>query len=236
MNGSAGYLEFRVVPRAPGWLAVRGRPSCWSSLLLGWLWQPLFWLGLLATAWCVYFFRDPVARDAGRSGAGRQPGRRRGGDHGRAHSAARARSWASAAALRRHLHERVRRAREPHAGGGHGGRAEPIMPASSSTPRSTSPPTRTSGSRSRSAPPAAARSASSRSRAWSPAASSPSSRRARRSPPGQRVGLIRFGSRCDVYLPEGVEPLVLVGQRTLAGETVLADLFGNQPKRQGRAS
>ena len=52
---------------------------------------------------------------------------------------------------------------------------------------------------------------------------------------GQRVGLIRFGSRCDVYLPEGVEPLVLVGQRTLAGETVLADLFGNQPKRQGRA-
>ena len=53
--------------------------------------------------------------------------------------------------------------------------------------------------------------------------------------PGQRLGLIRFGSRCDVYLPEGVEPLVLVGQRTLAGETVLADLFGNQPKRQGRA-
>jgi phosphatidylserine decarboxylase len=48
--------------------------------------------------------------------------------------------------------------------------------------------------------------------------------------------LIRFSSRCDVYLPEGVEPLVLVGQRTLAGETVLADLFGNQPKRQGRAA
>ena len=53
---------------------------------------------------------------------------------------------------------------------------------------------------------------------------------------GQRVGLIRFGSRCDVYLPEGVEPLVLIGQRAIAGETVLADLFGNQPKRQGRAS
>lgn len=53
---------------------------------------------------------------------------------------------------------------------------------------------------------------------------------------GQRVGLIRFGSRCDVYLPEGVVPLVLIGQRAIAGETVLADLFGNQPKRQGRAS
>ena len=40
---------------------------------------------------------------------------------------------------------------------------------------------------------------------------------------GERVGLIRFGSRCDVYLPDGVAPLVLVGQRAIAGETVLAD-------------
>ena len=29
------------------------------TVLLGWLWQPLFWVGLIATAWCVYFFRDP---------------------------------------------------------------------------------------------------------------------------------------------------------------------------------
>ena len=41
---------------------------------------------------------------------------------------------------------------------------------------------------------------------------------------GERFGLIRFGSRVDVYLPEGVEPLVTVGQGTIAGETVLADL------------
>ena len=40
---------------------------------------------------------------------------------------------------------------------------------------------------------------------------------------GERVGLIRFGSRCDVYLPDGMEPLVAVGQRAIAGETVLAD-------------
>jgi phosphatidylserine decarboxylase len=40
---------------------------------------------------------------------------------------------------------------------------------------------------------------------------------------GERVGLIRFGSRCDVYLPDGIMPLVLVGQRAVAGETVLAD-------------
>jgi phosphatidylserine decarboxylase len=38
---------------------------------------------------------------------------------------------------------------------------------------------------------------------------------------GQRVGLIRFGSRVDVYLPNGVAPRVLLGQRAIAGETIL---------------
>lgn len=38
---------------------------------------------------------------------------------------------------------------------------------------------------------------------------------------GQRIGLIRFGSRVDVYLPEGIEPQVALGQRSIAGETVL---------------
>lgn len=41
---------------------------------------------------------------------------------------------------------------------------------------------------------------------------------------GQRVGLIRFGSRVDVYLPQGTEPRVLLGQKVIAGETVLAEL------------
>ena len=40
---------------------------------------------------------------------------------------------------------------------------------------------------------------------------------------GQRFGMIRFGSRVDLYLPEGLHPLVAVGQRTIAGETVIAD-------------
>jgi phosphatidylserine decarboxylase len=39
---------------------------------------------------------------------------------------------------------------------------------------------------------------------------------------GQRVGLIRFGSRVDVYLPAGTSSLVLLGQRTVAGETLIA--------------
>lgn len=41
---------------------------------------------------------------------------------------------------------------------------------------------------------------------------------------GQRIGLIRFGSRMDVYLPEGTAPKVCIGQRTVAGETVIAVL------------
>jgi phosphatidylserine decarboxylase len=41
---------------------------------------------------------------------------------------------------------------------------------------------------------------------------------------GERIGMIRFGSRVDVYLPAGVRPLVGEGQTTVAGETVIADL------------
>src|SRR5579864_1976965 len=40
---------------------------------------------------------------------------------------------------------------------------------------------------------------------------------------GQRIGLIRFGSRVDVFLPAGTSPKVLLGQRAIAGETVLAE-------------
>jgi phosphatidylserine decarboxylase len=41
---------------------------------------------------------------------------------------------------------------------------------------------------------------------------------------GQRVGLIRFGSRVDVYLPSGTESKVLLGQKVVGGETVLAEI------------
>jgi len=41
---------------------------------------------------------------------------------------------------------------------------------------------------------------------------------------GQRVGLIRFGSRVDVYLPAGTDPKVMIGQTIVAGETVLAEI------------
>ncbi|MGY8986786.1 MAG: phosphatidylserine decarboxylase [Sphingomonadales bacterium] len=50
---------------------------------------------------------------------------------------------------------------------------------------------------------------------------------------GERFGLIRFGSRVDIYLPEGLEPLVIEGQSTLAGETVLADIRFKEKFRVG---
>jgi len=53
---------------------------------------------------------------------------------------------------------------------------------------------------------------------------------------GQRVGLIRFGSRVDVYLPEGTHALVSIGQRAIAGETVFADLASNEGERAARQS
>jgi phosphatidylserine decarboxylase len=51
---------------------------------------------------------------------------------------------------------------------------------------------------------------------------------------GERIGMIRFGSRVDVYLPAGATPLVSEGQTSLAGETVLADLSGAPRTRSFR--
>ena len=51
---------------------------------------------------------------------------------------------------------------------------------------------------------------------------------------GERFGLIRFGSRLDVYLPDGVAPMVALGQTMCAGETVIADLGSTLPRRMAR--
>lgn len=50
---------------------------------------------------------------------------------------------------------------------------------------------------------------------------------------GQRFGLIRFGSRVDVFLPKGLSPLVVVGQKMIAGETVLGDFSSKESAREG---
>lgn len=50
---------------------------------------------------------------------------------------------------------------------------------------------------------------------------------------GERFGMIRFGSRVDLYLPEGTAPLVIEGQRVIGGETVMADFTTSEPERIG---
>lgn len=49
---------------------------------------------------------------------------------------------------------------------------------------------------------------------------------------GERFGMIRFGSRLDIYLPDGVQPLVALGQTMVSGETVIADLASDEPARR----
>jgi phosphatidylserine decarboxylase len=50
---------------------------------------------------------------------------------------------------------------------------------------------------------------------------------------GERFGLIRFGSRVDVYLDDGMVPLVVTGQRCIAGETVIAEDGATEQPRAG---
>jgi phosphatidylserine decarboxylase len=50
---------------------------------------------------------------------------------------------------------------------------------------------------------------------------------------GQHIGLIRFGSRAEVYLPRGWAVHAIVGQRAIGGETVLADAHAQEPPRRG---
>ena len=51
---------------------------------------------------------------------------------------------------------------------------------------------------------------------------------------GERFGLIRFGSRLDVYLPDGTDPMVQLGQTMIAGETVIGDLNASGPVQTGK--
>ncbi|HMK41906.1 MAG TPA: phosphatidylserine decarboxylase [Methyloceanibacter sp.] len=52
---------------------------------------------------------------------------------------------------------------------------------------------------------------------------------------GERIGLIRFGSRVDVYLPAEAKVVVSVGQTAIGGETVMAELAPESPAREARA-
>jgi phosphatidylserine decarboxylase len=206
-----------------------------AAVALGFVWTPLFWLGLVATLWCAYFFRDPVrvapedpalvvspADGVVVSTAARVPPPEIGlGD----------RPLPCVAVFMNVLDVHVNRTPVPGTVAGHAYHHGTFVNASFD---------KASDENER--------------RSWRIRAEGgrevglvqiaglvarrivPFKREGDRLFPGERIGLIRFGSRCDVYLPEGTSPLALVGQRATAGETVIADLAGQQARRQGRAS
>ena len=192
------------------------------SLILFWLWTPLGWLGTVATLWCVYFFRDPPRVTPVREGLVVAPADGRVSQITTAAAAARTGPRRDAAAAHFDLHERVRLPRQPQPG--RRPHREDRLPAGQVPQRRSRQGERRqraqfAGHRHR-----RAASRWCRSPALSRGASSASCAKGQPVGAGERFGMIRFGSRLDVYLPEGATPLVAVGQTAIAGETVLADL------------
>jgi phosphatidylserine decarboxylase len=206
-----------------------------ASLILFWLWTPLGWLMTLATLWCVYFFRDPPRVTPVRDGIVVSPA------DGRVSQISNAvppkeldlgerplpRISVFMSVFDCHVN------RSPVAG-----RIERIVyragkflsadldKASEHNERNAFVIATTSGQRI-----AAIQIAGLVARRIVPFA-----REGEAVGAGQRIGMIRFGSRVDVYLPEGTGALVAEGQTAIAGETVLADLKTTDTSRTYRVS
>jgi phosphatidylserine decarboxylase len=188
------------------------------SLLLFWLWSPLGWLGALATLWCVYFFRDPVRVTPVRDGIVVAPA------DGRV-----SRIVNAVAPKELELGERplprvsifmsvfdCHVNRSPLAGKiermiyHHG----VFLNADLASDRARIGVVQIAGLIAR------------RIVCFVREGASVGA--------GERIGMIRFGSRVDVYLPEGARPLIAEGQTAIAGETVIADLAARDPQRTFR--
>jgi phosphatidylserine decarboxylase len=206
-----------------------------ASLLLFWLWTPLGWLGTLATIWCAYFFRDPERVTPVRDGIVVAPADGRISQVGNAVPPAELNL--GTLPLRRmsifmsvfdcHIN------RSPI-----GGRIERIVyhagkflsadldKASEDNERNAFVIATGFGPRI-----AVIQIAGLVARRIVPFA-----REGDNVGTGQRIGMIRFGSRVDVYLPEATPLLVAAGQTAIAGETVLADLKPAEPRGGFRAN
>lgn len=194
-----------------------------ASLVLFWLWAPLGWLATLATLWCAYFFRDPPRVTPVRDGIVVAPA------DGRVSQIINAippqeLGLGDRAMLRISIFMSVFDChinRSPVAG-----RIEKIVyrpgkffsadldKASEDNERNAFVIASSSGQRI-----AAVQIAGLVARRIVPFV-----REGETVGAGQRIGMIRFGSRVDVYLPEGTQPFVAEGQTAIAGESVLADL------------
>ena len=204
-----------------------------SSLVLMWLWPPLGWLGVVLTLWCVYFFRDPARVTPLRDGLVIAPA------DGRVSRVANAVPPAELALGERpvprisifmsvfdcHVN------RSPVSG-----RIERMVyrpgtfinadldKASEDNERNCLVIATTAGERI-----GVVQIAGLVARRIVPFVKAATTVGA-----GERIGMIRFGSRVDVYLPEGVRPLAAEGQTATAGETIIADLRGGDAGRSYR--
>jgi phosphatidylserine decarboxylase len=206
-----------------------------ASLILLWLWPPLGWLATLATVWCAYFFRDPPRVTPVRDGIVVAPA------DGRISQIANAMPPKELLLGERQL-PRIsifmsvfdcHVNRSPIAG-----RVERVVyragkflsadldKASEDNERNAFVIATAAGQRI-----AAIQIAGLVARRIVPFV-----REGEAVGAGQRIGMIRFGSRVDVYLPEGTRPLVSEGQTAIAGETVLADFKVTETGRTFRVT
>jgi phosphatidylserine decarboxylase len=225
-------LRAQVVPLTPEGYPFIGAFAL-VSLFLFWLWPPLGWLGTLATLWCAYFFRDPPRVTPVREGLVVSPA------DGRVSQITTAPpphelGLGDKPMLRVSIFMSVFDChinRSPVAG-----RIERIvyqpgkffsadMDKASADNERNSLVIATGGSRVAVVQIAGlvARRIVCFVRESQPVGA------------GERFGMIRFGSRLDVYLPEGAATVVAVGQTSIGGETVLADLRAGDGERTFRS-
>jgi phosphatidylserine decarboxylase len=204
-----------------------------ASLLLFWLWSPLGWLGTVATLWCVYFFRDPPRVTPARDGLVVAPA------DGRVSQITTApppyelgldetplpRISIFMSVFDCHVN------RSPLAGQIEKIVYQPGKFLNADLDKASADNERNSlviaGSGVRIAVVQIAGLVARRIVCFA--------REGQALGAGERFGMIRFGSRLDVYLPAGAASLVAVGQTAIAGETVLADLRLSDPGRAFRA-
>jgi len=202
-----------------------------ASLILFWLWTPLGWLGVIATAWCAYFFRDPVRVTPLRDGLVVAPA------DGRISRVANAvpppELGLSERALPRisifmsvfdcHVN------RSPVSGRIERMVYHPGKFLSADLDKASEDNERNAFIISGRVRIGVVQIAGLVARRIVPFVQEGQTVAA-----GDRIGMIRFGSRVDVYLPEGGRPLVAEGQTAYAGETVLADLSQTEAGRSFR--
>lgn len=225
-------IRSQIVPVTPEGYPFIGA-FAFVSLVLFWLWSPLGWLGTLATIWCAYFFRDPPRVTPVRDGLVVAPADGRVSQVTSA-AAPPALSLGSKPLPRISIFMSVfdcHMNRSPVAG-----KIEKILyqpgkffnadldKASADNERNSLV-IATAGARVAVVQIAGlvARRIVCFVREGQPIGA------------GERFGMIRFGSRVDVYLPEGTAPQVAVGQTIIGGETVLADLRATNESRAYRA-